>query len=325
MPARRSLNGARIAAWSASAILLCLLLTPAPDPGAAGTIVASAPALAAANPTPSLVPGEDALAASKGLTPEEVAVLEERLRALIASCPGDPALVVMPPDASWTIAHDAEETTSAASLIKLPIHLALDRLAADGRIDPGMLVTLEGEDRTPGSGRLRDARAGRTFRLRELAERMIVESDNTATNAIIRLVGQDTLQAEFLRLGLRATRLERRILAQGGDNATTAAEMALLLAALPEGPVRETLERVENRRRLARDLPAATPIAHKTGTLRRFVHDAGRMETPHGPLIVVGLVRHASSWPEAEDWLAALGRTVYEAGGEVVRDRDIVR
>lgn len=244
--------------------------------------------------------------------PDRVAALEARIRELEETCPGDPAIVVMPPDASWSITRNASAPTVAASLIKLPLLLSMERLAGRGRLALDQIVDVEASDLTSGSGRLADGRGDRRMPIRELAERMTIESDNTATNALIRIVGKDTLQAEFEAMGLKATRLERRILARG-DNPTTAEETAFLLAGLQGSWSRDLLERVENRRRLARHLPAGTRIAHKTGTLRRIVHDAGLIETPAGPMVVVGLVRNARSWAAAEAWLGRLGQAVYEA------------
>lgn len=315
-PSRRLPWGARASA--ALLILACsLLLLTAPAGPGPDTARASSPlvgerawaASAAPRPTP-----ENPTPAADLVSPESLDRLERRVRELIEACPGEPAVVVMPRDASWSITHQAEATTAAASLIKLPILLALEALEGRGELVMDNRVDLESEDRTGGSGRLKAFRSGTSLTFRELAERMVVESDNTATNAIIRVVGRDTIQAEFEALGLRATRLDRRIL-ERGDNPTTAQEMAQLLAVV-EGPeAGNLLERVENRRRLARWLPPHARIAHKTGTLRRHVHDAGIVETPSGPLIVVGLVSGARSWPEAEAWLGELGRVVYEAGG----------
>lgn len=248
---------------------------------------------------------------SLSLTPKEIDDLDRLLGHLVTTCPGHPSLVVMPPDAAWSITRSAEDTACAASLIKLPILLAMERMEHEGRLNLSRSITLRSSDRTAGSGRLQDAPRGLAYTLSELAERMTVESDNTAANALIRFIGRDTLQAEFTTMGLKATRLEHNILASRADNPTTALELATLLATLPEGWARGYLERTENRRRLARYLPEDALLAHKTGTLRHVVHDAGVMETSAGPVIIVALVRDASSWPAAELWLGEVGRAVY--------------
>ena len=54
------------------------------------------------------------------------------------------------------------------------------------------------------SGRLQDARSGRTFPVRELATRMIAESDNTATDHLIGLVGRTSVERAFADMGNRS-------------------------------------------------------------------------------------------------------------------------
>ena len=77
---------------------------------------------------------------------------------------------------------------------------------------------------------------------------MIDRSSNEATNAVIDLVGLDAVEAVIEELGLRATRVERRIgdasaLARGLTNETCAADLAETMrrivrreAGVPAGP-----------------------------------------------------------------------------------------
>jgi hypothetical protein len=71
-------------------------------------------------------------------------------------------------------------------------------------------------------------------------------------------------------------------------------------------------------------LPPGTPIAHKTGDITTWAHDAGVITTPHGDVLLAVL---SGPWPlpccdadhpgEAErvafGTIAELGRRVYEA------------
>jgi beta-lactamase class A len=76
--------------------------------------------------------------------------------------------------------------------------------------------------------------------------------------------------------------------------------------------------------RLPTALPAGTPIAHKTGDIREWAHDAGVITTPEGEVLVAVL---SGPWPapccdaerpgEAERLafgaIAEIGRAVYDA------------
>ncbi len=256
--------------------------------------------------------------------PRDASGLEARLDALIDECPGRPSILVFLPEREGVVERDGHRIVRAASLIKLPILAAIVSLCRRGAGSLDEEILLLEEDRTGGSGSLQHASFHRLRTVRELAERMIIESDNTATNALIRRFGLASIDAEFRRMGLVATRLERRILESREDNPVTAAEMAALLRDLNDAastrfdlPAEDRalmismLERATGRQRLGRFLPAETTLAHKTGTLRGVVHDAGIIDTPRGPVIVSALIDGAESRERAEAWLGRLGRLLY--------------
>ncbi|MEK8023377.1 MAG: serine hydrolase [Candidatus Hydrogenedentota bacterium] len=260
------------------------------------------------------------------------AQLERELDALISLCPGRPGIVLEAADGSWKITRRGSTSIKAASVIKLPILLAVLRLRARGELDIETRVVVLPADRTEGSGSLKYSPLPHDFTLSMLLERMISESDNTATNAILRIVGLDTIAAEFPGLGLERTRLTNRILESSADNPTTAGEIAGLLSALsrkagvaaggrailPDADAllaRALLRSASNAMRLKRYLPDTVSVEHKTGTLRDIVHDAGIVSTPSGDVIVAGLISNVTDRNEAEKWLGLLGKIVYERAG----------
>mgnify|MGYP000185408410 CR=1 FL=1 len=94
--------------------------------------------------------------------------------------------------------HDADERLAVGSAFKLAVLSAL----ADG-IEAGThrwddVLRLEPSDKSLPSGRLQDFPAESPFTLHTLAAAMIAESDNTATDMLIRLLGRE-LVAERLR------------------------------------------------------------------------------------------------------------------------------
>lgn len=237
--------------------------------------------------------------------------LSAEIDRLMQRCPGEPSIVIHS-KAGWSIEHNPSEVVKAASLIKLPIMAALFSMDVD--LSESILVSRR--DRTRGSGSLRHGRLPKTFTALELIERMIIESDNTATNALLRHYGKDRIGAEFLRLGFVRTNISNMILASREDNPTTAAEIAGLLMRLDSLPgaetMREIMRRTVNDRRLGRYLSESAELAHKTGTLRSVLHDAGIIKTPAGDIVVVALVKSPRARSSAEKWLGDLGRTIYE-------------
>ncbi len=105
------------------------------------------------------------------------------------------------------LAWNAGDTFPTASTMKVPLLYALYRLADAGDIDLAERVTLVPDDRVPGSGVLQHLDAGLNPTVRDLAELMIIVSDNYATDLVYRLVGQDRLAATLADLELGDTYL----------------------------------------------------------------------------------------------------------------------
>jgi beta-lactamase class A len=291
------------------------------------------------------LPSEAGDAASAPPISETIA---RELDLLVERAPGRVSVVIASPAGEWTIERDAERTVRAASVIKLPILAAMLAVMEREAASLDETLPLTPGDYTGGSGSLRREHPRRALTLRELAERMIIESDNTATNALLRRFGLVALNDEFLKMGFATTRLERRILDGRGDNPTSAKEMAGLLQAIAAstqssvrtaaGPgepaiggaairtglnreslawMRSLLAKASNRRRLGRYLPPGVSLEHKTGTLRDLCHDVGIVHGENDMVIVAALIEDAAPG-EAERWLGELGRVAFTGsrGGE---------
>ena len=102
---------------------------------------------------------------------------------------------------------NAETSFPTASTLKVPLLYALYRLAQDGAIDLTQRVELCGSDRVPGSGVLQHLDPGLQPTIRDLAELMIIVSDNFATDTVYRLVGRERLAVRLAELGLAGTHL----------------------------------------------------------------------------------------------------------------------
>ena len=77
---------------------------------------------------------------------------------------------------------------ASASMIKLVVLAALLDKVAAGEIDLAAQVEVTSSDIVSGTGTVQDDGPG-TYELQELARRMIADSDNTATNVIVDLIG----------------------------------------------------------------------------------------------------------------------------------------
>jgi len=98
-------------------------------------------------------------------------------------------------DNGLTVGHRAEERWYLASMVKVPVAVALLRGVDAGRYGLDTMLTLRQGDVVDGGGATKRQAVGTRLRVDELLEQMIVWSDNTATDMLIDLVGLDAVNA----------------------------------------------------------------------------------------------------------------------------------
>lgn len=108
-----------------------------------------------------------------------------------------------------TIELRADVPMNTLSVIKIPIMILAFRDAEAGKLDLGKRYTIRAEDMRRGSGLLQTFDVGLAPTYRDIIEQMIITSDNTATDIMIRTVGRDRVNAMLAELGFRETRLNR--------------------------------------------------------------------------------------------------------------------
>jgi beta-lactamase class A len=103
--------------------------------------------------------------------------------------------------------YNAGEIFPTASTLKVPLIYALYRLADAGAIDLNERVTLRHVERVPGSGVLQHMDDGLQPTLRDLAELMIIVSDNWATDLLWNCMGKERVNATLADIGMTDTSL----------------------------------------------------------------------------------------------------------------------
>jgi len=238
----------------------------------------------------------------------------------------------------------------AASIIKLPVLMALFDGIDRGRfslysrlhVRNRFFCALDGAPFRVDPARDADAEVhtaiGRTMRLRELAERMIVRSSNLATNLLIDLIGVDQIRSVLEQLGVEGVEVRRgveddRAFAGGINNMMTPNGAVALLRAIvgaesisPESSTRmlEILSNQQFAGTIGPGLPdkirQAARVAHKTGDISTVSHDAGVVFLPGRPPYLVAIfVESSGEGRERTDAGAAASTIVYEcvaAAGE---------
>jgi beta-lactamase class A len=167
--------------------------------------------------------------------------LDAELHSIGAAYSGDWTYAVVDLATSERIGHNPEAIMPTASLIKVPVLVALYQAVQDGRLSLSDRIHYREDQRCLGSGVLIHMTPGVEMSVRDAASLMIVISDNVATNMCIDLVGLDRVNETMRSLGLTETTLFQRL----GDpkagldarkmSVSTAGEMTRLLALVARG------------------------------------------------------------------------------------------
>jgi beta-lactamase class A len=147
----------------------------------------------------------DTLAATSGIdvTPIDSSLFDS-LRAIERRTGGTLGFAAIHVETGWRTVYGAGTTFPMASVAKLPMALAFLRAVDDGRYRLDTVVRMTRDDHRPGQSRIyhrtmRDS--GGMVALHALLEAMLIESDNTASDYVLRLAGgpkaADELMAEI--------------------------------------------------------------------------------------------------------------------------------
>ena len=199
------------------------------------------------------------------------------------------------------------DSYNPASVIKLALLATVMRQADRGLLNLDAPLSISPYMVVGGAGDLQRQAMPFTTTVRDVVRRMVVLSDNTATNVLLYYVGLPTVQALLDDLGLQTMRFNRQMFP--GDkitepaNVIDAADTVALLRALYAGDLlgedsrRQVLEWM-----LAQEvdtkfgvLPEEARIAHKTGETGTVTHDAGYLLIPGRETIIVVLTEVPAS------------------------------
>jgi len=187
------------------------------------------------------------------------------------------------------------EAFEAASVIKLPVLAELFRQLETGEARAEETFSIREEEKLPSCGALNYLHTGVTVNLMDLGVLMIILSDNTATNVLIRRLGMERIGRTMREeLGMETTVLRRLLFdseaaARGVKNTIAPAEIGRMLAGLYRGEIvspeasREML-RILGDQRLNGKIPfwldGKVKCAHKTGEDSGVTHDVGIVYAP---------------------------------------------
>lgn len=214
----------------------------------------------------------------------------------------------------------------AASVIKIPILVeAFTRMEA-GELDPNETVVTRQEEKLPSCGALNYLHTGLAVTVEDLCTLMIILSDNTATNMLLRRFGMDAVNARMRALGLKETTVNRLLFdsdaaAKGLENYISPSEIGSLLERMYTGSLvspkasKKMLEILKNQR-LNGKMPfylhgLGVKIAHKTGEDDGITHDVGIVYAKH-PFIAC-FCSNEVDVPRFETAIQSIAKELYDS------------
>jgi beta-lactamase class A len=186
----------------------------------------------------------------------------------------------------------------AASVIKVPIMIAAYSASHHGELQLGDRIVLKREDMVGGSGVLQHMTPGTRLTVYDLLTLMIIQSDNTATNILIELIGTEKIQQVMMDIGMEKSCFYHKMMIapvdRKGFNGITAYEMTTLLKKLVTGKLVsvyacEQMIEIMKKQQIRETFPSKLPenhepiigaikefeLAHKTGNVSGIRHDSG--------------------------------------------------
>ena len=204
--------------------------------------------------------------------------------------------------------HNGASEFESASVIKIAVLTEAMAGVREGRVNLSERWDLTAENKADGSGMLLELDPGLNPTWNDLATLMIGPSDNTATNAWIRRLGVEPINARMEALGFPHIHLFGTIpmLSQKGEEPSpwkglrlgtitphdlsgwmTSVAKGQLLDADSSKKIFEYLDKDPSRLRIARRFPPGDLWAGKTGSMSGVRNDSGILRTKKGRFVLV--------------------------------------
>lgn len=233
-----------------------------------------------------------------------------------------------------------DEPMPQASSIKIVVLLELYKQAQGGRLKLDDVYTVRKEDLVQDSDIMNGLTPGVSkITLRDLATMMMAVSDNAATNVLIDKVGMAQATATMQSLGLKNTRLARKMMDlkaahEGRENISTAREMVTLLRSVYEGKVLNKPYADEFWKMLAthkadshmrQAIPDEVMVASKHGWLEGVRAESGVVFVEGRPFIVTVMTSYLRDEKEGEAVIGRITRKAYDYFSRMARSSEYGR
>ena len=264
-----------------------------------------------------------------------LADLQLALSHVAGHAPGRVGIAIEDLATGMTSGINASESLPAASTIKIPVMIEVFKQMEAGALDLNTRVHLEGRDKDYGWGDLADERVGTLHHVKDLLWLMITNSDNTATNMLIRLVGRAKINTTMATLGLGSTRLHDDIRTETDSIRYTLRSSPHDMMEMLDGIARDRLVDAWSSKQMLAILtgqrhnsllPMALPkdikIAHKTGSLHDTLNDVGIVYHDNEPYVIAVMTTQLPNLDLGRRFIRKVSRIAYDELGRFASWRE---
>lgn len=197
----------------------------------------------------------------------------------------------------YVYGYNENVSMTAAGCMKLPIAVSLIKAVEEKKLDFMDKIKIQSKDKVYGTGIIHEFNE-REYTVFELMVIMLIQSDNTAANKIIDLVGMEQINEDIVAMGLKNTKLNRktndeRTVVSNIENITTTYDLARIWKHLSNGTflsndngqmLIDILRRQQIKNKLALYIPddLKIEISSKTGDKKGVENDTEYLELPKG-------------------------------------------
>lgn len=218
-------------------------------------------------------------------------------------------------------------TISSASIIKVFLIVEVHKQIRDGKISFSDKLTLKEKFKVYGSGILRKKDVGTRYSVEYLLHLVITISDNVAANMLADYVGLKNINKTAKELGMDDTTFGHLILEKEkmtyyyGSNTTNAKDLATIMYKIYnydclgeeyDKKMIALFKTCKTNSKIPKRLPKTLEIAHKTGSLPLYEHDAGIVYNESRDFIFAAMSNELKSNPDGQLIISTIAKMTYE-------------
>lgn len=257
---------------------------------------------------------------------------EKQLQEIVNSSPSLVGMMAIDLISGDSFSVNPDIVFAQASAIKIPILLEVYKQSSEKKFALTDERPLLAVNTVGGSGILNAMVDPVNLSIRNLCMLMIGLSDNSATNTLIDLVGLKNINETMKELGLKTTRVQRKMIDQAAslrneENISTPEEAVKIMKLLYDGKfVNKAISDeilsilvknpIENSK-LARGVPSTVRIAFKPGGMGGVSTEWGIVYLGKHPYAIAIMENYKT--PAATDVFTPLSRTVFEYYSKMAR------